>query len=222
MTARCLRLLAALLALACARAEDHVSWEMTPPVAGPGQPFKLQVRIESDVILGPADRVGRELRPPKGMALRFSGQLFRANTTEATLNFSGVAPEEEGPHVIPAFNIRFPARLIKVPEMTVNVSAATGFRREGQARAELVMPVRTYYVGERIPGAILLKGSEQEIVNGSFGLECEAEGFTFQQTGARNEELPNGQGLQTGFELTPLRTGTSEITLNGIMLVNTG
>jgi len=61
---------------------------MTPPVAGPGQPFKLQVRIESDVILGPADRVGRELKPPKGMALRFSGQLFRSNTTEATLNFS--------------------------------------------------------------------------------------------------------------------------------------
>ena len=222
MTARFLRLLAGLLALTCARAEDHVSWEMTPPVAGPGQPFKLQVRIESDVILGPADRVGRELKPPKGMALRFSGQLFRANTTEATLNFSGVAPEEEGPHVIPAFNIRFPAKLIKVPEMTVNVSAATGFRREGQARAELLLPVRTYYVGERIPGAILLKGSEQEVVTGSFGLECEAEGFTFQQTGARNEELPNGQGLQTGIELTPLRTGTSEIVLNGIMLVNNG
>ena len=195
---------------------------MTPPVAGPGQPFKLQVRIESDVILGPADRVGRELKPPKGMALRFSGQLFRSNTTEATLNFSGVAPEEEGAHVIPAFNIRFPAKLIKVPAMTVNVSAATGFRREGQARAELVMPVRTYYVGERIPGAILLKGSEQEMVNGSFGLECEAEGFTFQQVGARNEELPNGQGIQTGFELTPLRTGTSDVVINGIMLVNTG
>ena len=115
MTARCLRLLACLLAFTCARAEDYVSWEMTPPVAGPGQPFKLQVRIESDVILGPADRVGRELKPPKGMALRFSGQLFRSNTTEATLNFSGVAPEEEGAHVIPAFNIRFPAKLIKVP-----------------------------------------------------------------------------------------------------------
>ncbi len=222
MTARCLRLLACLLAFTCARAEDYVSWEMTPPVAGPGQPFKLQVRIESDVILGPADRVGRELKPPKGMALRFSGQLFRSNTTEATLNFSGVAPEEEGAHVIPAFNIRFPAKLIKVPAMTVNVSAATGFRREGQARAELVMPVRTYYVGERIPGAILLKGSEQEMVNGSFGLECEAEGFTFQQVGARNEELPNGQGIQTGFELTPLRTGTSDVVINGIMLVNTG
>lgn len=222
MTARYLRLLAWLLAFTCARAEDYVSWEMTPPVAGPGQPFKLQVRIESDVILGPADRVGRELKPPKGMALRFSGQLFRANTTEATLNFSGVAPEEEGAHVIPAFNIRFPAKLIKVPAMTVNVSATTGFRREGQARAELVMPVRTYYVGERIPGAILLKGSEQEMVNGSFGLECEAEGFTFQQVGARNEELPNGQGIQTGFELTPLRTGTSEVVINGIMLVNTG
>ena len=219
---RCLRLLACFLALTCARAEDYVSWEMTPPVAGPGQPFKLQVRIESDVILGPADRVGRELKPPKGMALRFSGQLFRANTTEATLNFSGVAPEEEGAHVVPSFNIRFPAKLIKVPAMTVNVSAATGFRREGQARAELAMPVRTYYVGERIPGAILLKGSEQEMVNGSFGLECEAEGFTFQQVGARNEELPNGQGIQTGFELTPLRTGTSEVTINGIMLVNTG
>ena len=222
MPRTCLRLLACLLALTFARAEDSVSWEMTPPVAGPGQPFRLQVRIESDVILGPADRVGRELKPPRGMALRFSGQLFRANTTEATLNFSGVAPEEEGAHVIPSFNIRFPARLIKIPAITVNVSTATGFRREGQARAELVMPTRTYYVGERIPGAILLKGSEQEMVNGSFGVECEAEGFTFQQTGARNEELPNGQGLQTGFELTPIRTGTSEIAINGIMLVNTG
>ncbi|MEY2751298.1 MAG: hypothetical protein RLZZ550_1269 [Verrucomicrobiota bacterium] len=220
--ARCLRLLACLLALTCARAEDYVSWEMTPPVAGPGQPFKLQVRIESDVILGPADRVGRELKPPKGMALRFSGQLFRANTTEATLNFSGVAPEEEGAHVIPAFSIRFPAKLVKVPAMTVNVSAATGYRREGQARAELAMPTRTYYVGERIPGAILLKGSQQEMVNGSFGLECEAEGFTFQQVGPRNEELPDGQGIQTGFELTPLRTGTSEVVIGGIMLVNTG
>jgi hypothetical protein len=222
MLARCLRLLLCGLAFAGARAEDHVSWEMTPAVAGPGQPFRLQVRIESDVILGPADRVGRELKPPRGMALRFSGQVFRANTTEATLNFSGVAPEEEGAHVIPAFNIRFPAKLIQVPAMTVNVSGATGFRKGGQARAELAMPERTYYVGERIPGAILLKGSEQELVTGSFGVECEAEGFTFQQTGARNEELPNGQGVQTGFELTPIRTGTTEVTINGIMLVNTG
>jgi hypothetical protein len=222
MIARVLGLLACLLAPSLARAEDYVSWEMTPPVAGPGQPFRLQVRIESDVILGPADRVGRELKPPRGMALRFSGQVFRANTTEATLNFSGVAPEEEGAHVIPAFNIRFPAKLIQVPAMTVNVSASTGFRKGGQARAELAMPERTYYVGERIPGAVLLKGSEQELVTGSFGLECEAEGFTFQQNGPRNEELPNGQGVQTGFELTPIRTGTSEIAINGIMLVNSG
>lgn len=211
-----------LLALA-GRAEDSVSWEITPPVAGPGQPFRLQVRIESDVVLGPADRVGRELRPPRGMALRFSGQVFRSGTTEATLNFSGVAPEEEGAHVIPSFSIRFPAKAIKVPDITLNVSRTTGYRKEGQARAELELPNRTFYVGERIQGVVRLRGSDQESVAGFFGLEGEAEGFTYEwTTDSPNKELPNGQGFETTFTLTPLRTGSSEIILNGIMLVQSG
>ncbi len=215
-------ILLAWLALLTVRAADSVSWEITPAVAGPGQPFRLQVRIESDVVLGPADRVGREIKPPRGMALRFSGQIFRAGTTEATLNFSGVAPEAEGAHVIPSFNIRFPAKMIQVPIITLNVSNATGFRKDGQARAELELPDRTFYVGERIPGAIRLRGSEQEFVSGSFGLECEAEGFSFQLLGDRAQPLDNDQGLLTAFELTPIRTGSSELSLNGIMLIQVG
>ena len=215
-------LLLAWLALLTVRAEDSVSWEITPAVTGPGQPFRLQVRIESDVILGPADRVGKEIKPPRGMALRFSGQIFRSGTTEATLNFSGVSPETEGAHVIPSFNIRFPAKMIQVPKITLNVSNATGFRKDGQARAELELPDRTFYVGERIPGAILLRGSEQEFVSGSFGLECEAEGFSFQLLSDRAQPLDNGQGLLTAFELTPIRTGSSELSLNGIMLIQVG
>ncbi len=215
-------ILLAWLALLLVWAADSVCWEITPAVAGPGQPFRLQVRIESDVVLGPADRVGREIKPPRGMALRFSGQIFRAGTTEATLNFSGVAPEAEGAHVIPSFNIRFPAKMIQVPIITLNVSNATGFRKDGQARAELELPDRTFYVGERIPGAIRLRGSEQEFVSGSFGLECEAEGFSFQLLGDRAQPLDNDQGLLTAFELTPIRTGSSELSLNGIMLIQVG
>lgn len=211
-----------LLAL-CGRAEDSVSWEITPPVAGPGQPFRLQVRIESDVILGPADKVGREMKPPRGMALRFSGQVFRSGTTEATLNFTGVAPEEEGAHVIPGFNIRFAAKAVRVPEITLNVSKRTGFRKEGQARAELILPDRTFYVGERIPGIVRMRGSEQETVAGFFGLEGEAEGFSYEWSADQpQKEMENGQGFETNFILTPLRTGVSEISLNGIMLVQTG
>ena len=204
-------------------AEDSVSWEITPPVAGPGQPFRLQVRIESDIVLGPADRVGREMKPPRGMALRFSGQVFRSGTTEATLNFSGVAPEEEGAYVIPSFSIRFPSKSIPIPEITLNVSKSTGFRKEGQARAELILPDRVFYVGERIQGLVRMRGSEQETVAGFFGLEGEAEGFSYEWAGEQpQKELENGQGLETSFLLTPLRAGSSEITLNGIMLVQTG
>lgn len=216
-------MLCLLLLALVGRAEDNVSWEITPPVAGPGQPFRLQVRVESDVILGPADRVGREMKPPRGMALRFSGQVFRSGTTEATLNFSGVAPDQEGAYVIPSFNIRFAAKAVTVPEITLHVSKSTGYRKEGQARAELVLPERTFYVGERIQGLVRLRGSEQESVAGFFGLEGEAEGFSYEWTSDQpQKDLANGQGLETSFLLTPLRAGSSEVILNGIMLVQTG
>lgn len=219
----CLLFLASLTAALVGRAENHVAWEITPPVCGPGQPFRLQVRIESDEVLGPANQVGKEIKPPRGMALRFSGQVFRANATEATLNFSGVAPEEEGTYVLPAFNARFPAQLVKVPDITLVVSAKTGYRKEGRARAELILPDRTFYVGEKIAGSVAMRGSEQEAVTGTFGLECEAEGFNFQTDGASfTQPLPDGRGLAKPFELTPIRAGQGELNLSGIMLVNTG
>jgi len=218
-----LLLLACLSAVLVGRAENHVSWEITPPVCGPGQPFRLQVRIESDDVLGPANQVGKEIKPPRGMALRFSGQVFRANATEATLNFSGVAPEEEGSYTLPAFNARFPSQMVKVPDITLIVSSKTGYRKEGRARAELVLPDRTFYVGEKIAGTVMMRGSEQETVTGTFGLECEAEGFNFQTEGSSfTQPMPDGHGLSKTFELTPIRAGQGELNLSGIMLVNTG
>jgi len=215
--------LACCLAATFARAENHVTWEITPPVCGPGQPFNLQVRIESDDVLGPANQVGKEIKPPRGMALRFRGQVFRANATEATLNFSGVAPEEEGNYVRPAFNARFPSQMVTVPDITLIVSSKTGYRKEGRARAELVLPDRTFYVGEKIAGSVVMRGSEQETVTGTFGLECEAEGFTFQTEGSSfTQPLQDGHGLTKTFELTPIRAGQGEFNLSGIMLVNTG
>jgi len=216
-------ILACFIAASLARAESHVTWEITPPVCGPGQPFRLQVRIESDDVLGPANQVGREIKPPRGMALRFSTQVFRANATEATLNFSGVAPEEEGTYVLPAFNARFPSQIVLVPAINLIVSNKTGYRKEGRARAELVLPERTFYVGEKITGGVVMRGSEQETVTGSFGLECEAEGFTFQTEGSSfTQPLQDGLGLMKPFDLTPIRAGQSEFNLSGIMLVNTG
>jgi hypothetical protein len=216
-------ILACFIAASLARAESHVTWEITPPVCGPGQPFRLQVRIESDDVLGPANQVGREIKPPRGMALRFSTQVFRANATEATLNFSGVAPEEEGTYVLPAFNARFPSQIVLVPAINLIVSNKTGYRKEGRARAELVLPERTFYVGEKIAGGVVMRGSEQETVTGSFGLECEAEGFTFQTEGSSfTQPLQDGLGLMKPFDLTPIRAGQSEFNLSGIMLVNTG
>ena len=219
----CFAILACFIAASLVRAENHVTWEITPPVCGPGQPFRLQVRIESDDILGPSNQVGREIKPPRGMVLRFSGQVFRANATEATLNFSGVAPEEEGTYVLPAFNVRFPSQIVLVPAINLIVSNKTGYRKEGRARAELVLPERTFYVGEKIAGSVVMRGSEQETVTGSFGLECEAEGFTFQTEGSSfTQPLQDGLGLMKPFDLTPIRAGQGEFSLSGIMLVNTG
>ena len=219
----CFAILACFIAASLVRAENHVTWEITPPVCGPGQPFRLQVRIESDDILGPSNQVGREIKPPRGMVLRFSGQVFRANATEATLNFSGVAPEEEGTYVLPAFNVRFPSQIVLVPAINLIVSNKTGYRKEGRARAELVLPERTFYVGEKIAGGVVMRGSEQETVTGSFGLECEAEGFTFQTEGSSfTQPLQDGLGLMKPFDLTPIRAGQGEFNLSGIMLVNTG
>ncbi len=219
----CFAILACFVATSLVRAENHVTWEITPPVCGPGQPFRLQVRIESDDILGPSNQVGREIKPPRGMVLRFSGQVFRANATEAMLNFSGVAPEEEGTYVLPAFNVRFPSQIVLVPAINLIVSSKTGYRKEGRARAELVLPERTFYVGEKIAGSVVMRGSEQETVTGSFGLECEAEGFTFQTEGSSfTQPLQDGLGLMKPFDLTPIRAGQGEFNLSGIMLVNTG
>ena len=213
-------LLAILLLGLAARAEDRVSWEITPRVTAPGQPFRLQILVESDVVLGGAQQAGKEIRPPRGMALRLSGQVARADSNEATINYSGVAPEQEGEYVIPSFNLRFARKLIAVPEIRLIVSKSVAYRRSTQARAELVIPERTFYVGELIRGAIRMRGGDDETVVSSFGLESVAEGFAFAVTADR-QPLPAelGQGMQTTFELTPIREGESELALNGTMLI---
>ena len=206
-----------------ARAEDRVSWEITPRVTAPGQPFRLQIMVESDVVLGGAQFISREIKPPRGMALRLSGQLIRPGSNEATFNFSGVAPEQNGEHVIPSFTLRFTRKAVVVPEIRLRVSDQVAYRRETQARAELVLPDRVFYVGELIRGAIRMRGGEDEAVVASYGLESLAEGFSMTVT-AERQALPDalGQGLQTTFDLTPLREGEGEFSLNGIMLVQSG
>ena len=117
-----------------AGAEDRVSWEITPRVAAPGQPFRLQIIIESDVILGGAQQAGKEIRPPRGMALRLSGQIVRSDSNEATINYSGVAPDQEGEYIIPAFNLRFARKVIAVEPIKLTVSNSVAYRRTAQAR----------------------------------------------------------------------------------------
>jgi hypothetical protein len=206
-----------------ARAEDRVSWEITPRVTAPGQPFRLQIMVESDVVLGGAQFISREIKPPRGMALRLSGQLIRPGSNEATFNFSGVAPEQLGEHVIPSFNLRFVRKAVVVPEIRLLVSDQVTYRREAQARAELVLPDRVFYVGELIRGAIRMRGGDDEAVVASYGLESLAEGFSMTVT-AERQPLPDalGQGIQTTFDLTPIREGAGEFSLNGIMLVQSG
>lgn len=206
-----------------ARAEDRVHWEITPRVTAPGQPFRLQIMVESDVVLGGAQFISREIKPPRGMALRLSGQIIRPDSNEATFNFSGVAPEQLGEHVIPSFNLRFARKIVVVPEIRLLVSDQVTFRREAQARAELVLPDRVFYVGELIRGAIRMRGGENETVVASYGLESLAEGFSM-TVSAERQPLPDslGQGIQTTFDLTPIREGAGEFSLNGIMLVQSG
>jgi hypothetical protein len=210
----------ALLLGLTAAAEDRVSWEITPRITAPGQPFRLQIIVESDVVLGGAQQAGKEIRPPRGMALRLSGQIVRSDSNEATINYSGVAPEQEGEYIIPAFNLRFARKMIAVEPIKLIVSKSVAYRRTAQARAELAIPDRTFYVGELIRGSIRMRGGEDETVVASFGLESVAEGFTLSVTADRQplpEEL--GQGMQTTFELTPIREGVSELALNGTMLI---
>lgn len=212
---------ALLLAPCLGAQQDVVSWEVSPAVCGPGQPFRLQVRIESTTSLGPAERIGRDLRPPPGMAMRFSGQVFRAGSNEALLNFTGVAPEKVGDHVIPDFPARFSGKSFTVTGVTVRVREGTGFRKEGVARAELTLPDRTFFVGERIRGAVVLRGSESEPVTGAFGLETTADGISFAVTDD-GEDLPDGLSRAIRFEVTPIRPGPADFAVGGIMLVQPG
>lgn len=222
-----MRRLLPLIVLLClglvARAQDRVNWEITPRTTAPGQPFRLQIQVEADVVLGGAQAASREIKPPRGMALRLSGQIFRADSNEATLNFSGVAPEEEGEYIIPAFNLRFARKVVAVPAIKLIVSKAVVYRRESQARAELLLPDRTFFVGELIRGELALRGGDEEFVVAGYGLESLAEGFTLTVNGER-QILPSeqGQGLRTTFDLTPIRAGETELLLNGIMLVQSG
>jgi hypothetical protein len=174
-------------------------------------------------VLGGAQFISREIKPPRGMALRLSGQIIRPDSNEATFNFSGVAPEQTGEHVIPSFNLRFARKVVVVPEIRLLVSDQVTFRREDQARAELVLPDRVFYVGELIRGAIRMRGGDDEAVVASYGLESFAEGFSM-TVSAERQPLPDelGQGIQTTFDLTPVREGAGEFSLNGIMLVQSG
>ena len=152
-----------------ARAEDRVNWEITPRVTAPGQPFRLQIMVESDVVLGGAQFISREIKPPRGMALRLSGQIIRPDSNEATFNFSGVAPEQLGEHVIPSFNLRFARKVVVVPEIRLRVSDQVTFRLPGGKMAVYtgLIPVAqnadavAVVMGHEIAHALLRHGAQR-------------------------------------------------------------
>ena len=215
---RALALLACLLAAALAAAQDVARTRLVPESPAPGQPFRMEITIESEAMdpPGPALRTGAELPMLEEIPLRFAGQrmggLGARGTT--TLLVSGTAPRAPGAHRIPAFTLTFAVRKVRIPATDFTVRPLAPGETLGLAEAVLELPDRTLTLGETVVGRIVVRNGDKERARGIWGVDARAEGIAFRNLGARSDD----GGLAAEFELTPTRAGQVDLRVAAVVL----
>jgi hypothetical protein len=218
---RALARLACLVAAALAAAQDVARTRLVPESPAPGQPFRMEITIESEAMdpPGPALRTGAELPMLEEIPLRFAGQrmggLGARGTT--TLLVSGTAPRTPGPHRIPAFALTFAVRKVRIPATDFAVRPLAPGETLGLVEASLELPDRTLTLGETVVGRIVVRNGDKERARGIWSVEARGEGVSFRNLGARSDD----EGLAAEFELTPTRAGQLDLRVGAVVLAET-
>ncbi len=213
--------LACLLVAALAAAQDIARTRLVPETPAPGQPFRMEITIESEAMdpPGPALRTGAELPMLEEIPLRFAGQrmggLGARGTT--TLLVSGTAPRTPGAHRIPAFTLTFAVRKVRIPETTFTVRPLEPGETLGLVEARLALPDRPLTLGETVTGRLIVRNGDKEQARGVWSLEARGEGVSFRNLGARSDD----EGIAAEFELTPTRAGTLDLKVGAVVLAET-
>lgn len=200
-----------------AAAEDTATVRITPQQLNPGEPFRMEIVIDStDDFPGPALRIASELPVVDDIPLRFAGQRINANN-QTTLLVSGVAPESPGDYTIPGFTATLAVRKVAVPPARLSVRRAPAGATAGFARFSLEMADRTYYVGETLRATVVLTPGANERIAGLYGVEGRGEGLVCRNAGqgSRNTEGP----LRAELDVTPTQAGTLDLRISGMALL---
>ena len=218
---RALAAILCLLAAAVAEAQDVARTRLIPETPAPGQPFRMEITIESEAMdtPGPALRTGAELPMLEEIPLRFAGQrmggLGARGTT--TLLVSGTAPRAPGTHRIPAFTVTFAVRKVRIPETTFTVRPLEPGETLGLVEATLELPDRPLTLGETVTGRLVVRHGEKERARGVWSVEARGEGVAFRSLGARSDE----GGIAAEFEVTPTRAGALDLKVGAVVLAET-
>ncbi len=218
---RPLAAIACLLVAAVAAAQDIARTRLIPETPAPGQPFRMEITIESEAMdtPGPALRTGAELPMLEEIPLRFAGQrmggLGARGTT--TLLVSGTAPRAPGTHRIPAFTVTFAVRKVRIPETTFTVRPLGPGETLGLVEATLELPDRPLTLGETVTGRLVVRNGEKERARGVWSVEARGEGVSFRNLGARSDE----GGIAAEFEVTPTRAGALDLKVGAVVLAET-
>lgn len=213
--------IACLLVAAVAAAQDVARTRLIPETPAPGQPFRMEITIESEAMdtPGPALRTGAELPMLEEIPLRFAGQrmggLGARGTT--TLLISGTAPRAPGTHRIPAFTVTFAVRKVRIPETTFTVRPLGPGETLGLVEATLELPDRPLTLGETVTGRLVVRNGEKERARGVWSVEARGEGVSFRNLGARSDE----GGIAAEFEVTPTRAGAFDLKVGAVVLAET-
>lgn len=201
-----------------AGAGDTATVRLVPETLTPGQPFRMEIAITStDGFPGPALRLGSELPVVDDIPLRFGGQRMTSGNL-TTLLVSGVAPGAPGDYTIPAFTATLAVRKVEIPAKRLKVVPAPAGAVGGFARFTLELPERTLYVGESLAAAINLEPGENERVSGVYGIEGRGEGLICRSRGLIR--TPVEGPIRAELEITPTRSGTLDLRISGMALVD--
>ncbi|MEO8353904.1 MAG: BatD family protein, partial [Chthoniobacteraceae bacterium] len=172
------------------------------------------------------------LPAPEGVVVKDTGQrtfstkVVNGERIESVTFLYSVAGVKPGTFVLPSFTAQISGLSVTVPAAAMVVrEPQPGERLYENARAVLDLKPGEYFVGQTINTRLLIIDSEDEIAQAIANVSKPSGDFLFRsQLGARREvfsyEGKAATGLTTPIQFTPIKPGTSDVSLEAICFIN--
>jgi hypothetical protein len=168
---------------------------------------------------------------PEGLVVNDAGRSYGAQISNGqrvetvTYRYS-VTAVKPGTYVLPSFTAQVAGVGVTVPAAQVVVNEPQpGEELYQSARAVLDLPPGEYFVGQSIATRLLLIDSNDELAQAIANVTKPSGDFLFKsQLGARRETFEyqgrKASGLSMPIQLTPIKPGESEVSLQAIVFIN--